>query len=188
MPEHDCVGVFKSVVHKPEKPADAGAWLFAVLPAQVSEKLPRRGRTSIVGQVNGIDFNVTLEPDGQLSHWLKLDSALVQAAQLMPGEPATFAIKPMAEEPEPEVPADMDQALTAHPQARAVWQATTTLARVDWVHWVESAKQEKTRVKRIHDACEMLANGKRRVCCFDPSGFYSKALRAPKAAPVSVSA
>jgi hypothetical protein len=28
----------------------------------------------------------------------------------------------------------------------------------------------------------MLASGKGRVCCFDPSGFYSKAFSAPKAA------
>jgi hypothetical protein len=28
----------------------------------------------------------------------------------------------------------------------------------------------------------MLAAGKRRVCCFDPSGYYSKALAAPEAA------
>jgi hypothetical protein len=28
----------------------------------------------------------------------------------------------------------------------------------------------------------MLTAGKRRVCCFDRSGFYSKSLRSPKAA------
>ncbi len=28
----------------------------------------------------------------------------------------------------------------------------------------------------------MLASGKRRVCCFDPSGFYSKAFKAPQPA------
>ena len=28
----------------------------------------------------------------------------------------------------------------------------------------------------------MLAEGKRRVCCFDPSGYYSKAFKVPEAA------
>lgn len=55
------------------------------------------------------------------------------------------------------------------------------VARVDWIHWIVSAKQAQTRAKRISDACEMLASGERRVCCFDPSGFYSKAFGAPKA-------
>lgn len=63
-----------------------------------------------------------------------------------------------------------------------IWNDTTTLARVDWVHWIVSAKQAKTRAQRIESACEMLASGKKRVCCFDPSGYYSKALSAPKAA------
>jgi hypothetical protein len=53
---------------------------------------------------------------------------------------------------------------------------------VDWIHWIESAKQAKTRAKRVRTACEMLAAGKKRVCCFDPSGYYSKAFRAPEAA------
>ncbi len=63
------------------------------------------------------------------------------------------------------------------------WTAPSTanLARVDWVHWVVTAKQAKTRAKRINDALDKLASGEKRVCCFDPSGFYSKALKAPEA-------
>lgn len=30
--------------------------------------------------------------------------------------------------------------------------------------------------------CLMLSAGKKRVCCVDPSGFYSKAFAAPKEA------
>ena len=42
------------------------------------------------------------------------------------------------------------------------------------------AKLAQTRARRIKNACSMLAAGKRRVCCFDRSGFYSKSLSAPK--------
>ena len=52
-----------------------------------------------------------------------------------------------------------------------------TIARLDWIHWITSAKQLKTRAKRIGDACDMLASGKKRVCCFDQSGYYSKVLQ-----------
>jgi len=93
-----------------------------------------------------------------------------------------FDIMRVEQEPEREVPADFWEALEAAPDARATWNQTTTLARVDWIHWITSAKQAKTRAKRIRDACEMLASGEKRVCCFDPSGYYSKAFRAPEAA------
>ena len=153
-----------------------------MLPKSASEKLPRRGRTTVAGTINGHGFQSTLEPDGQLSHWLRINQELLEATGANIGDVVELEIMALEQEPEPELPADLKDALAAAPQARAVWDATTTIARLDWIHWVTSAKQSKTRVKRINDACEMLAAGKRRVCCFDPSGYYSKALRAPKTA------
>ncbi len=132
--------------------------------------------------MNGHSFQATLEPDGQLSHWLPVSRKLLRAAGADIGDTVSFKIMSVEQEPEPEVPADLLKALAASPEAKAVWDDTTTIARVDWIHWIISAKQLKTRAKRIGDACDMLASGKRRVCCFDQSGFYSKALRAPQAA------
>ena len=76
----------------------------------------------------------------------------------------------------------MRKALAVAPKARVLWTDITPIARRDWIHWITSAKQEETRARRIKNACSMLAAGKRRVCCFDRSGFYSKSLSAPKAA------
>ncbi|MDD8044887.1 MAG: YdeI/OmpD-associated family protein, partial [Verrucomicrobiota bacterium] len=121
-------------------------------------------------------------PDGRLSHWLRVARELMEAAGVEFGDAVAVEIRPVEQEPEPEVPSDLAAALEVAPEARAVWDDTTTIARVDWIHWITSAKQSKTRAKRIDDACDMLASGKRRVCCFDPSGYYSKALSAPQAA------
>ena len=66
--------------------------------------------------------------------------------------------------------------------APALWLDITPIARRDWIRWITAAKQPETRARRIKNACSMLAAGKRRVCCFDRSGFYSKSMRAPKAA------
>jgi len=80
-------------------------------------------------------------------------------------------------------PADVRKALpAADPKARALWTDITPNARRDWIHWITSAKQSETRQRRIKNACSVLAAGKRRVCYFDRSGFYSKSLSAPKAA------
>src|SRR6202008_3646491 len=70
----------------------------------------------------------------------------------------------------------------APPGARKVWSDTTPLARRDWIHWIVSAKQAETRARRIRTACDMLAKGKRRPCCFDRAGMYDKSLRCPVAA------
>lgn len=182
MTQSDTKSRFKTKLLCPARSGSGTPWAFVVLPKDASAKLPRRGRTTVEGTINGHGFQATLEPDGQLSHWLRLDGELLEAAGINIGDNVTLEIMSVEKEPEPEVPADLQKALAAAPEARAVWEDTTTIARLDWIHWITSAKQSKTRAKRISDACDMLASGKRRVCCFDPSGFYSKALSAPKAA------
>jgi hypothetical protein len=168
------------------RPADSGkirSWGFLVLPKNASAKLPSRGMTAIEGTLNGFPFQATLEPDGQKSHWLKVDRKLSEAAGAEAGDIVTLDIAPAAEEPEPAVPSDLRKALTAAaPKARALWSDITPIARRDWIHWITSARQPETRARRIKNACSMLAAGKRRVCCFDRSGFYSESLGAPKAA------
>lgn len=172
---------FNAKLHRPAQSGKDAPLAFVILPKDASEKLPRRGRTTVSGTINEHHFQATLEPDGQLSHWLSVDKAMLKASGASIGETASFEIMPVEQEPEPAIPADLKEALAASPEAKATWNDTSTIARVDWIHWISSAKQAATRAKRINDACDKLASGKRRVCCFDPSGYYSKALSAPKA-------
>ena len=174
---------FKAKLLRPAESAKGDSWMFLVLPKSASSKLPSRGMTAIEGTLNGSSFQATLEPDGQKSHWLRVGRRLSKAAGADAGDVVTLEIAPAVTEPEPQVPADLRRALLATlPKARALWSDITPVARRDWIHWIASAKQPETRLRRIKNACSMLAAGKRRPCCFDRSGFYSKSLSAPKAA------
>ena len=168
---------------RPDHREKTDSWNFLILPKNASAKLPSRGMTAIEGTINGVPFQAVLEPDGQKSHWLKLDRKLRKAAGADAGDIVSLEIAPAAKDPEPTVPADLRKALAAAaPKARVLWSDITPNARRDWIHWISSAKQAETRARRIKNACSMLAAGKRRVCCFDRSGFYDKSLSAPKAA------
>jgi len=173
---------FDAVLRRPADQHGEDGWAFVVLPGAISEAFPRRGRTSMRGTLAGHPFQATLEPDGQLSHWLKVPAALMKAAGVAIGDTVTLEAFPAPNELEPLVPPAFNDVLDGSPPARATWDATTTIARIDWIHWIESAKQDKTRLKRMADAENMLASGKNRVCCFDPSGYYSKSLAAPREA------
>ena len=173
---------FKAKLLRPADDAKEG-WTFLILPASASAKLPTRSMTAVEGTMNGSPFEAVLEPDGQKSHWLKVDRKLREAAGVEAGDTVALEIAPATEEPEPEVPPDLRKALaTAESKARDVWEDITPVARRDWIQWITSAKQAETRARRVKNACSMLASGKRRACCFDRSGFYSKGLSAPKAA------
>jgi bacteriocin resistance YdeI/OmpD-like protein/uncharacterized protein DUF1905 len=175
-PEIDSAGPRADQREKPN-------WTFLILPKSASARLPSRGVTPIEGMINGYRFQAVVEPDGQKSHWLKVDEKLSKAAEANAGDVVALEIAPATKELEPIVPPDLQEALaSAAPKTRAVWSDITPNARRDWIHWITSAKQVETRARRIKNACSMLAGGKRRVCCFDRSGFYSKSLSAPKAA------
>jgi Bacteriocin-protection, YdeI or OmpD-Associated/Domain of unknown function (DUF1905) len=173
---------FSTKLFRPAEAARRDSWSFLILPKNASAKLPSRGMTAIEGTMNGVPFQAILEPDGQKGHWLKVDRNLRKTAGAEAGDVVILEVAPSAEEPEPKVPADLRKALAAAPKARALWSDITPIARRDWIQWIMSAKQLETRARRIKNACSMLAAGKRRVCCFDRSGFYSKSLSAPKAA------
>lgn len=168
----------KARLLRPASPKGA-TWTYLVLPAAASAKLPARGMVSVEGALEGHPFEATLEPDGQGSHWLKVGKALRERAGVAAGDVVALQIAPVAREPEPRVPADLRTELAAHPAARAQWSGLTAVARRDWIHWISSGKQAATRTRRIATACDMLASGKRRACCFDRSGIYSKAFSAP---------
>ena len=162
------------------RPAEAASWTFVVLPKAASAKLPARGMATVEGAINRVAFRAVFEPDGQKSHWLKVDRKLGKAAGADAGDVVTLEFDPTAIEPT--VPADLRKALAADPKTRAAWSDITLLLRQDWIHWVVSARQAETRARRVDGACDMLAHGKRRVCCFDRTGFYSKSFSAPQAA------
>jgi hypothetical protein len=173
---------FSARLLRPAATGKSGPWTFLNLPREASAKLPSRGMESVEGTLNGSAFQATLEPDGLGGHWLKVDRKLRQAAGVEAGDTVTLEIAPVAEEPEPRMPPDLRKALAAAPKgAREAWSDITPLARRDWIQWITSGKRAETRVLRIGRACDMLAKGKRRPCCFDRSGMYGKSLGCPVA-------
>lgn len=172
---------FQAKLLRPAEPGQA-PWTFVLLPKAASAKLPTRGQTPIEGTINGVAFETLAEPDGQKGHWLRIERKLSQKADAHAGDEVTIEVAPGSDDMEPNMPADLKKALAAAAgKAKTLWSDITPSARRDWVHWISSAKQETTRAKRIKSACSMLAAGKKRVCCFDRSGFYDKSLSAPKA-------
>lgn len=75
----------------------------------------------------------------------------------------------------PKVPADLWKLLAASARAKAQWEDLTSIARRDFVSWIESAKQPKTRKRRVESVPSRLASGKRRPCCYAvvPMTLYS---------------
>ena len=64
------------------------------------------------------------------------------------------------------LPTDLRKTLTSAPAARAAWEDITSLARNEWICWIESAKKSETRSHRIERTRTELIDGMRRPCCW----------------------
>ena len=64
------------------------------------------------------------------------------------------------------LPGDLRNALLANSTALDAWRDITPLARNEFIGWVEDAKQEVTRERRIRRTQEELDEGQRRPCCW----------------------
>ncbi len=179
MPRHPLK--FDAVPLKP-KSAKPLAWTFIRIPAKASATLPSRGMVCVEGTINRHPFAATLEPDGEGGHWMKIPKSLRTKAGAAAGESVTFEIALADKDPEPRVPPDLRIALREAPEpARITWSSITPAARRDFVFWITSGKKAETRAKRIATACDMLAKGNRRPCCFDRSGIFGGGLSCPEA-------
>ena len=63
------------------------------------------------------------------------------------------------------LPGDLRTALLDS-AALDAWRDITPLARNEFICWVEDAKQDKTRERRIRRTLEELEEGQRRPCCW----------------------
>jgi hypothetical protein len=64
-----------------------------------------------------------------------------------------------------ELPVDLARALIEK-DTIGLWEALSSIGRNEFICWVEDAKQEKTREKRIFRTIEELVEGKKRPCCW----------------------
>jgi hypothetical protein len=156
---------FSAKLFRPKATASSGSWTLT-LPKSVSAKLPSRGRTMVEGAINAFPFRAALEPDDKGSHLLRVNKTMRDAAGADAVDTVTVEITRVGDEPEVRVPMDLRKALAAAPLALAGWEDITPMARRDWIFSITSAKQPQTRTRRIEKACDMLACGKRRLCCF----------------------
>ena len=64
------------------------------------------------------------------------------------------------------MPPDLKKALISNIRVVELWEDITPLARNEFICWVEDAKQDKTRNRRITRTTEELLEGRRRPCCW----------------------
>jgi len=90
-----------------------------------------------------------------------LDDLIARAVELSQAAPAPRKTK-HAPKPPPQMHPEFAEALAKAPKARAALDGFPPSAQRDYLEWIDEAKQDSTREKRIAIAVEWLSEGKRR--------------------------
>jgi len=65
-----------------------------------------------------------------------------------------------------DLPNDLGNALIEEEEVTSLWEGLTPIARNEFICWVEDAKKEQTRARRIRRTVEELSDGHKRPCCW----------------------
>jgi uncharacterized protein YdeI (YjbR/CyaY-like superfamily) len=97
--------------------------------------------------------------DSNRKRWVELKAAGLLAAAGLAAAPTdnTYAPRPTI----PNLPQYLAQALQAHPKAWRFFQELAPSYRRHFVGWIHLAQRPETREKRIREAIELLAAGKK---------------------------
>jgi uncharacterized protein YdeI (YjbR/CyaY-like superfamily) len=72
---------------------------------------------------------------------------------------------------------DLQAAVRSNPKVLMLWESLTPLGRNEFICWVDDAKQQTTRQRRIERTCAELLEGKKRPCCW--AGCIHRTDKAP---------
>jgi hypothetical protein len=132
-----------------------GAGTLVEVPLDV-RALFGQARPPVKATVNGHTFQSTIAVYGG-RYYLGFNRQVREAAGVELGDELTVDLERDEDERTVEVPADLAAALDT--ATRATFDGLSFTHRREYVRWIEEAKREETRKRRVEKAVEMLRAG-----------------------------
>ena len=134
-------------------------WLCLYLPRAASRKLGSRARVPVVGMINGFHIRTSAFPVAGKTHMILVNKEMQKGACVGEGDSVAVAIMVDTKPRTVLVPADLKKAISRSAAANAAFDRLSYSHRKEYVRWIEEAKKEETRARRIAKAVTMLSAG-----------------------------
>jgi hypothetical protein len=118
-------------------------------------------RFPVVATVNGYTWRTTVTRMGG-EFLLGLNAEVRRGAGAEAGDTVDLELVLDTAPREVEVPAPLAEALEGDAEARAAFERLSYTHRKEYARWIEEAKRDETRARRVDQALEMLRAGKTR--------------------------
>lgn len=136
-----------------------GSFTFITIPFSPREVWGEKPRYHVTGTINGISVRGTLGASGQ-EYFLRLGAAWMRDSGIELG--ANVNAQLSLEGPhEGNLAPDITKALSGNKTAKTFFEGLPTFYRKNFIRWIESAKREETRAKRLMEMMKLLEEGRR---------------------------
>lgn len=136
-----------------------GKFTFVSLPFSPREAWGARPRYYVAGTINGVAVRGTLGAF-KGDYFLRLGAAWLRDSGIEAGSSVTVHLG--LEGPhEGNLAADILAALSNSPSAKTFFDGLPTFYRKNFIRWIESAKRDTTRAKRIAEMVTILEEGRK---------------------------
>ncbi len=136
-----------------------GGGAFAEVPFDVEEVFGEK-RPQVKATMEGESFVWRLIKMGGPWHIVGVPKGIRTKAGKNIGDTIEITVEADNTPREVIVPADLEAAFVGEDEAKAFFDAMAYTHRKEYVRWIESAKREETRVRRVEKAIQMLKEKK----------------------------
>lgn len=146
---------FRAMIEQAE-----GGGAFVAVPFDVEQVFGKK-RVKVKATIEGIPYQGSLVRMGGPCHILGVLKEIREKTGKSFGDEIEVVV---AEDTDPRavtITPDVAQALAMNPEADAFFRQLSYSHQREYVQWIEEAKRDTTRQKRIADMVEMLKQGKR---------------------------
>ncbi|HXO34926.1 MAG TPA: YdeI/OmpD-associated family protein [Candidatus Acidoferrales bacterium] len=137
---------------------EAGVVAAITPPIDVPEVFGTRARVPVRGSINGFPFRSSLMPMGGC-HMMPVNRTLREAAGVKPGDMVAVVMERDDQVRTVDAPAVLKKALGKNKAAKGNWEKLPFTHKKEMAVWIEGAKQEETRVRRLAKVMHVLETG-----------------------------
>jgi hypothetical protein len=138
-----------------------GGGVFILFPYEMQETFGTRGRVKVIATFDGIPYRGSLVNMGLENHVLIVLKAIRAQLGKGPGDILKLTIEVDEGLRAVTVPNDLQKALEENETAQTIFAGFSYSHQREYVLWIEDAKKEETRQRRIEKTISLLMENKK---------------------------
>ncbi len=147
---------------KLERPEGIGTWTYLTVPSNAAKEYGGQGQIKVKGTINRLPYRSTLLPHGNGKHFLIVKREIRDQISATAGDPVDVTMERDSKPHTVLLPKDLKLALARNKKAKAEFDRIPYSHKKEYREYIDGAKKDETRKKRIQQSVARLASTSKR--------------------------